>query len=132
MGSQFFWGIIAGAVIVLIAFLIPAILQITRTAKAAEDFIRSAEGSLNPLILKLNETVERTNRVAAGVEESVGHVQHLTKAIGETGALVEDVNRLFRHAGVFLSATSSGLGAGIRAAFGVLTKGAVEKITSSK
>jgi len=126
--QDFFWGIIAGAVIVLVAFLIPAILQITRTVRAAEDFIKT----LNPLLFKLNETIDRTNKVAAGVEESVNNVQHLTRAVGETGALIDEINHFVRQVGVFLSAGTSGLGAGIKAAFAVLTKGAVEKITSQK
>ena len=126
--QDFFWGIIAGAVIVLVAFLVPAILQITRTVRAAEDFIKT----LNPLLFKLNETIDRTNKVAAGVEESVNNVQHLTRAVGETGALIDEVNHFVRQVGVFLSAGTSGLGAGIKAAFAILTKGAVEKITSQK
>ena len=126
--ENFFWGIIAGAVIVLVAFLIPAILQITRTIRAAEDFIKT----LNPLLFKLNETIDRTNKVAAGVEESVNNVQHLTRAVGETGALIDEINHFVRQVGVFLSAGTSGLGAGIKAAFAILTKGAVEKITPSK
>jgi uncharacterized protein YoxC len=130
--ENFFWGIIAGAVIVLIAFLIPAILQITRTVRAAEDLIKSTQASLNPLLLKLNETIDRTNKVAAEVAESVRNVQHLTKAVGETGALIDELNHFVRQVGVFLSAGSSGLVAGIKAAFAILTKGAVEKITSSK
>jgi uncharacterized protein YoxC len=130
--ENFFWGIIAGAVIVLIAFLIPAILQITRTVRVAEDFIKTTQASLNPLLLKLNETIDRTNKVAAGVEESVHNVQHLTRAVGETGALIDELNHFVRQVGVFLSAGTSGLGSGIKAAFAILTKGAVEKITSSK
>ena len=125
---DFFWGIIAGAVIVLVAFLVPAILQITRTVRAAEDFIKT----LNPLLFKLNETIDRTNKVVAGVEESVNNVQHLTRAVGETGALIDEINHFVRQVGVFLSAGTSGLGAGIKAAFAILTKGAVEKITSQK
>ncbi|RJQ49924.1 MAG: DUF948 domain-containing protein [Nitrospiraceae bacterium] len=130
--ENFLSGIIAGVLIVLAAFLVPAILQITRTAKAAESFLKSTQESLNPLILKLNETADRANRVTEGVEESVSNVQHLTKAIGETATIIEDVNRTIGRAGMFFSVTSSGLGAGIKAALGVLTKGAVEKITSSK
>lgn len=130
--ENFLLGVISGAVIVLAAFLIPAIRQITRTAKAAESFLRTTQESLNPLILKLNETVDRTNRVVAEVEGSVSEVQHLTKAIGETGTLLSDVNNVIRKAGMLITVTTSGLGAGIKAALGVLTKGAIEKITTQK
>ncbi len=130
--ENFLLGVISGAVIVLAAFLIPAIRQITRTAKAAESFLRTTQETLNPLMLKLNETVERTNRVVAEVEGSVSEVQHLTKAIGETGSLLSDVNNVIRKAGMFITVTTSGLGSGIKAALGVLTKGAIEKITTQK
>lgn len=130
--ENFLLGVISGAVIVLAAFLIPAIRQITRTAKAAESFLRTSQETLNPLILKLNETVDRTNRVVAEVEGSVSEVQHLTKAIGETGTLLSDVNNVIRKAGMLITVTTSGLGAGIKAALGVLTKGAIEKITTQK
>jgi uncharacterized protein YoxC len=130
--ENFLLGVISGAVIVLAAFLIPAIRQITRTAKAAESFLRTTQETLNPLMLKLNETVDRTNRVVADVEGSVSEVQHLTKAIGETGTILSDVNNLIRKAGMLITVTTSGLGAGIKAALGVLTKGAIEKITTQK
>ena len=132
MESQFFWGIIAGAVIVLVGFLVPAILQVTRTAKAAEQLLKTTEESLNPLILKLNETVERANRVVEEVELSIGNVQNLTKAIGETGAIVSDINNSVRSIQKFFWVTACGFGAGIKTAFSVLTKGAVEKITSQR
>lgn len=130
--ENFFWGIIAGAVIVLAAFLIPAILQITRTAKAAENFLKTTQESLNPLILRLNETVDGTNRVVSGVEESVNNVRHLTKAVGETGAIIADVNKLLRQAGAIISATTSSFGAGITTALGVLIKGIFQKKTSQE
>jgi len=130
--ENFLSGIIAGVLIVLAAFLVPAILQITRTAKAAESFLKTTQESLNPLILKLNDTVDRANGVVSEVEESVHNVQQLTKAVGETGALLGEVNNLIRKAGMVLSVTTSGFGAGIKAALGVLTKGAIEKITSQK
>jgi len=130
--ENFFWGIIAGAVIVLIVYLVYAILQIKRTLRAAEDFIRTTQASLNPLLFKLDETIDRLNNVAAGAEESLNDVQHLTKAIGETGTIINDINHYVRKAEIFFAAGTSGLAEGIKAAFAVLTKGAFEKITSSK
>lgn len=132
MESQFFWGIVAGVLVVLAAFLIPAILQISRTAKAAELFIRTTQEQCGPLLIKLNETLERASRVASELEKSLDNVQHLTKAIGETGDIVSDMNSAIRKIQMFVTVTVSGLGAGVKTALGVLTKGAVEKITSQK
>lgn len=127
MDKQFFWGIIAGAFIVLVAYLIPVILQIKRTAKAAEDFLLTTQASLNPLLKRLQETVEKTNQVAANLNESISNVQHLTKAVGETGAIIDDVNRLIRQIFSLISGATSGFGVGIKTALGVLAQGIIKK-----
>jgi uncharacterized protein YoxC len=130
--ENFFWGIITGGLIILIAFLVPAILQIKKSAKAAEDFLRATQDSLNPLLRELQETVEKTNHLAAKLDESVSDVQQLTKAVGETGAIVSDINGLVRKVQTSFSVTTSSLGAGIKTALGVLTHGAIQKIRSQK
>ncbi|MBI5056589.1 MAG: DUF948 domain-containing protein [Nitrospirae bacterium] len=127
MQTQFFWGIIAGALIVLVAFLIPAILQITRTAKAAEEFLRTTQASLNPLIARLNETVDKTNQIAAKLDQSISDVQHLTKAVGETGAIIGDINNFIRNIQTALSVTTSSFGTGIKTALSVLAQGIIKK-----
>lgn len=127
MQTQFFWGIIAGAVIVLVAFLIPAVLQITRTAKAAEEFLKTTLASLTPLIAKLNETVDKTNQVAAKLDQSISDVQHLTKAVGETGAIIGDINSFIRKIQTLLLVSTSSFGTGIKTALSVLAQGLIKK-----
>jgi uncharacterized protein YoxC len=128
----FFWGIISGGLIILVAFLVPAILQFKRTAKAAEDFLQVTQDSLNPLLKSLQETVDKTNQFAAKLDESAGNVQQLTKAVGETGAIISEINNFIRKTQMYFSVTSSGFGAGIKTALSVLTHGAIRKITSQK
>ncbi|MEW6600746.1 MAG: DUF948 domain-containing protein [Nitrospirota bacterium] len=127
MDTQFFWGIIAGAFIVLVALLIPVMLQIKRTAKAAEDFLQATQASLSPLLKKLQETVDKTNQVANKLDESISDVQHLTKAVGETGAIIEDIKTLIKQISTLISGTISSFGAGIKTALGVLTQGIIKK-----
>lgn len=127
MDTQFFWGIIAGAFIVLVAFLIPVILQIKRTAKAAEDFLQTTQKSLNPLLKSLQETVENTNQVVDKLDESIGNVQHLTKAVGETGAIIDEVNSLVRQVRHTLSVSTSSFGVALKTALSVLAQGLIKK-----
>jgi len=127
MQSQFFWGIMAGVLIVLAAFLIPAILQLIRTAKAAEEFLKSTQASLPPLIAKLHETVEKTNSIAGKVDESISNVQHLTKSIGEAGAIIGDMNSFIRKIQTVTLITTSSFGTGIKTALSVLTHGLLKK-----
>ena len=127
MESQFFWGIIAGVIIILAAFLIPAILQIIRTAKAAEEFLKTTQASLNPLIVKLNETADKTNSIAANIDESISNVKQLTKAVGETGEIVSDINSFIRKIQTVGLITTSSFGAGIKTALSVLAQGIMRK-----
>lgn len=127
MDTQFFWGIIAGAIIVLVAFLIPVILQIKRTAKAAEEFLQTTQESLNPLLKGLQETVEKTNQVAGKLDESISNVQHLTKAVGDTGAIIDDINSLTRQMGHAISVSTSSFGVALKTALSVLAQGLIKK-----
>jgi len=127
MDKQFFWGVIAGAFIVLVAYLIPVILQIKRTAKAAEDFLLTTQASLNPLLKRLQDTVEKTNQVATNLNESISNIQHLTKAVGETGAIIDNVNRLIGQTFTLISGAMSGFGVGIKTALSVLAQGLIKK-----
>jgi len=127
MESQFFWGITAGVLIVLAVFLIPAILQIMRTAKAAEEFLKTTQASLNPLIAKLNETADKTNNIAANLDESISNVQHLTKAVGETGEILGDINSFIRKMQAVILITTLSFGTGIKTALSVLAQGIMRK-----
>jgi uncharacterized protein YoxC len=127
MESQFFWGIIAGVLIVLAAFLIPAILQIMRTAKAVEELLKTTQASLPPLIAKLNETVEKTNSIASKIDDSISDVQQLTKAVGETGAIIGDINSFVRKIQTAIVVTTSSFGTGLKTALSVLTQGLIKK-----
>lgn len=127
MNTQFYWGIIAGGLIALVAILIPAILQIKRTAKAAEDFLHTTQESLNPLLRRLQETVETTNQVAEKLDESMNNVRHLTKSVGQTAVIVDDINKVIRHIDTFTSVRISSIGVGIKTALSVLTQGFIKK-----
>ncbi|MEW6714802.1 MAG: DUF948 domain-containing protein, partial [Nitrospirota bacterium] len=112
---------------VLAAFLIPAILQVMRTAKAAEEFLKTTQASLTPLIAKLNETADRTNSIASKLDESISNVQQLTKAVGETGAIIGDINSFIRKLQTVILVTTSSFGTGIKTALSVLTHGLIKK-----
>ncbi|MBI4844042.1 MAG: DUF948 domain-containing protein [Nitrospirae bacterium] len=127
MDINFLWGILAGAVIILTAFLVPAIQQAKRTAKAVEELAQSVNESLNPLIRSLREATDITNQVAGKIDRSLSNVQHLTDAVGEAGDIIGNINRLLKHVGTFASITTSSFGAGIKTALGVFVQGLFRK-----
>lgn len=113
--------------IVLVAFSIPAILQIRRTARSVEDFLKNTQESLNPLLPQLKESIEKINRTTKGIEESVTDVQRLTKSIGEIGTLINEVNNLLRKTGASFTLKTACIGVGIKTALKVLAKGLFTK-----
>jgi len=110
--------------IVLVAFLI---LQIRKTARSLEGFLKSTQGSLNPILSELKESIERINRTTKGIEESVTDVQHLTRSIKKAGMVIDEVNNLLRKTGSSFAVKTACIGAGIKAGLGVLAKGPFKK-----
>ncbi len=84
------------------------------------------------LLKRLQETVDKTNQVAAKLDESIGNVQQLTKAAGETGAIISDINSMVRKIQMCCSVTTLSFVAGLKAALSVLTHGAIQKIASQR
>ncbi|MDO8281631.1 MAG: DUF948 domain-containing protein [Thermodesulfovibrionia bacterium] len=127
MNVEFLLGIIAGFLFFLLLFLIPAILQIKRTARAAEDLLITTRQSIAPLLADLQQTVESVNHVVLKLDESMGNMQNLTKAIGETGSIISDINGFVRKIQMVVSFTTLGFSSGIKTALGVLTQGIIKK-----
>ncbi len=127
MFTQLFLGIIAATLIILLAFLIPFILQIRKTTKSAENFLEVTQESLTPLLSELKKSVERLNSVTEGVEDSVKNVQHLAKAIGEIGTLVDELNNFVKQTGLSFSIKTTSIGVGIKTALSTFAKGLIKK-----
>lgn len=127
MSEQLFFVVIAAVVVILLGFLIPVILQLRKTAKSAENFLKVIQESLTPLLSELKESAERLNKISEDIEDSVSNVRHLTNAIGEIGAMVDEVNNFVKQTGLSFSIKTASIGAGIKAALGVLAKGIIKK-----
>lgn len=127
MSTQLFLGVIAAVFIVLLAFLIPLILRAKQTLKSVDDFVKVTQESLIPLLSELKKSVERLNRITEDIEDSTKNIQHLSKAIGETGALFEELNNLVKRTGLSFSIKTASLGVGIKTALGVIAKGIIKK-----
>ena len=127
MFTQIFLGIIAAALIILLALLIPVILQMKKTIKSADDFLKATGESLPPLLSELKQSAERLNKITEGVEDSVKNVQHLAKAVGTTGALVDELNNFVKQKGLSFSVKTMSIFVGVKAALSTLVKGIVKK-----
>ncbi len=126
MTEQLFLMVIAAVVVILLGFLIPVILQLRKTAKSAENFLKVTQESLTPLLSELKESAERLNKISEDIEDSVSNVRHLTNAVGEIGAMVDEVNNFVKQTGLSFSIKTASIGAGIKAALSFFAKGIIK------
>ena len=82
-------GPVAIAVIVLlavvVAFLVPVLLQLRRTLTSLEHFLDTTGKRLEQVLDEANGTLARLNRISAELEAGTEHVRSLATAAGDLG-----------------------------------------------
>lgn len=127
MSIELFLGIITVVLIILLGFVIYFILSTKNTMRSVENFIKTTQEPLISLLSELRESVERLDRIIRDIEDSTKNVQHLSKAIGELGALIDELNNFVRRTGLSFSIKTASIGVGIKTALGVLARGIIKK-----
>jgi hypothetical protein len=77
--------------------MVPALLQLRRTARQAEDFLRVVELELRPALIDLKEVIRNLNRASDQVAGGIEKVGGALEAIQETGQTVRYANQLIKH-----------------------------------
>jgi len=94
--------VIATALAVLVAALVPTVKQLRATLASAEVFIKNLDGSLKPLlddevrplVRTMNGTMEEVEGVAKTAHEGAEKVGDLMDAVGEVGDAVRTINHI--------------------------------------
>lgn len=76
---------VAIAMIVLVAILVPLIMELRRTATAVRGFVERMEADLKPTIAELNRTLADVQVLTEGAAEKVEDIKCFMSAVGETG-----------------------------------------------
>lgn len=116
-------GIIALAVVVLLAFVVPVLTQLRRTVEEAERLVRNLNQELPLMFKEAADTVHSLNRVAENLREGSEKAKALGQAIGGIGETVNQVHGAVRGGAAFLWSNAGGVLAGVRAAVRVFSKG---------
>ncbi len=87
------WAIVA-LFFLLVCGMIPMLVQLRRTARQAEDFLRLVELELQPALLELKEVLRNLNRASDQVTGGLGKMGGTLEAIADAGQTVRDVNQL--------------------------------------
>ena len=113
------WILVALAII-LVAAIVPVLLQLRRTLEAAEETLESTGRRANEALEGLTATLERVNRAVDTLEQGVGRVSSLLEVLGGIG---ETLSRVKSSVGTVASLGSI-VGGAVMAAMGLRSRAA--------
>ena len=107
--------LVAITLVVLAAFMIPAFIEIRKTAASLREFIAGADSELKPVIHELHQTITELKIITEGASSKSEDMKSFMEALGDTGRNLRTINSVVGTvAGVL--ATSSVWVVGARAA----------------
>lgn len=115
-------GIMALAAVVLVAFLVPVLIQLRKTADESERLLRRMNEDLPVMFREATQAAVNMNQVASEMREAASRARVLGNAIGEVGETINQVHGLVRGGAGTLLTNVGSLLAGFRAAYGVFTQ----------
>lgn len=100
--------------LVLVCGMVPAVMQLGRTARQAEEFLKVVELELRPILIDLKDVIRNLNRASEQVTGGMEKVSGTLEAIQEAGQTVRSANRLIQHVMMPKLITSAAVMTGVR------------------
>jgi len=115
-------GIVALAAVVLVAVLVPMLIQLRKTAEESERLLRRMNEDMPVLFREATQAAQNMNQVASEIREAATRARVLGEAMGGVGETINQVHELVRGGAGTLLTNVGSLLAGFRAAYGVFTQ----------
>ncbi len=104
--------VVAITMVVLAAFMIPAFIEIRRTAITLRQTSERAESEFKPVLHELHKTLSELKAIVEGVASKTEDVKCLMEALGDTGRNLRTINHVVGAvAGVLASSSAWMVGA---------------------
>lgn len=113
-------GVLAAGFLVLVAFLVPTLLQIRKTVAESERLLARLNNELPPLLNEMRGMTENVNALAGQARDGVEHAAVLLHAVGELGETVQEVHETVRGQSGKLLVNLASVVAGVKAASAVV------------
>ena len=107
--------IIAVALVVLVGFVVPTVIQVRKTATQAEQLLSQVNAELPGILNEIKQTNENVRAMSAQAREGVDRASVLMNAIGDVGETVNQVHGMIRGQSASLAKNVFKLLAGVRA-----------------
>ena len=107
--------IIAVALVVLVGFIVPTVIQVRKTATQAEQLLSQVNAELPGILHEIKQTNENLRAMSAQAREGVDRASVLLNAIGDVGETVNQVHGMIRGQSASLAKNVFKLLTGVRA-----------------
>ena len=107
--------IIAVALVVLVGFVVPTVIQVRKTATQAEQLLSQVNAQLPGILHEIKQTNENLRAMSAQAREGVDRASVLMNAIGDVGETVNQVHGMIRGQSASLAKNVFKLLTGVRA-----------------
>lgn len=84
--------VMALALVVLVAFIVPTLIEIRKAAADLRGFVTQTGGELKPVLFELERTLAELRMVTEGIAEKREDVQTFMEAVGDTGRNIRTIN----------------------------------------
>lgn len=84
--------VMALALVVLVAFMIPTLIEIRKAAADLRGFVTQTGGELKPVLVELEKTLAELRMVTEAIAEKREDVQTFMEAVGDTGRNIRTIN----------------------------------------
>jgi uncharacterized protein YoxC len=98
--------IAAGALVVLAAVMIPAILEIRRTAVAVRECVARVESELQPAIKELHQALVEVRTLTAVASSEAEELRSFMAAVGDTGRGLRTISTIVGGAASAIASSS--------------------------
>ena len=98
--------LVAISAAILAAFMIPALIEIRKTAVAVRDLTVKVENDVTPVLDELHGTLTEVKGLVSEASARIEEVKNLTTALGETGRNLRAINGVLGSAAGVLTTTS--------------------------
>lgn len=98
--------VVAVTLVVLAAFMIPAVIELRKAAVAMSGFIAQTESDIKPVLKDLHETLSELKVLTEGAAAKVDDVQSFMEAIGDAGKNIRTINNVVGRVADVLSGSS--------------------------
>jgi uncharacterized protein YoxC len=104
--------LVAITMVVLAAFLIPAFIEIRKTAASLREFINCTDSELKPVLHELHQTITELKIIAEVAASRTDDVKSFMEALGDTSRNLRSINHVVGAvAGVLVSTSAWAVGA---------------------